>query len=162
MTSNATPQMPSILFSAHGDQLLLENLASAWELRLLALMASPLIFSNTACASKIAPILQMLFMQSLNTGTLPEDWLTANITPLYKKGSRSIPSNYRTISLTPVYSKVMEHIVFHSIMQHVQLYGILQYSSRLSWYSCAGTCVCSIFVEQLSPNSCVTRELTFV
>ena len=71
------------------------------------------------------PILRMLFMQSLNTGTLPEDWLTANITPGYKKGSRSIPSNYRPISLTSVYSKVIEYIVFHSIMQHVQDYGIL-------------------------------------
>ena len=67
----------------------------------------------------------MLFTQSLNTSTLPEDWLTANITPVYKKGSRSIPSNYRPISLTAVCSKVMEHIVFHSIMQHVQHYGIL-------------------------------------
>ena len=86
-------------------------------------MASPLIFSNTA--SEIAPILQMLYMQSLNTGTLPEDWLTANITPVYKKGSRSIPSNYRPISLTSVCSKVMEHTVFHLIMQHVQHYGIL-------------------------------------
>ena len=67
----------------------------------------------------------MPFTQSLNTGTLAEDWLTANITPVYKKGSRSIPSNYRPISLTSVCSKVMEHIVFHSIMQHVQHYGML-------------------------------------
>ena len=64
-------------------------------------------------------------MQSLNTGTLPNDWLTANITPVYKKGSRSIPSNCRPIYLTSVCSKVMEHIVFHSIMQHVQDHGIL-------------------------------------
>ena len=66
----------------------------------------------------------MLFTQSLNTGTLSEDWLTANIIPVYKKGSRSIPSNYRLISLTSVCSKVIEHIVFHSIMQHVEHYGI--------------------------------------
>ena len=70
-------------------------------------------------ASEIASILRMLFTQSLNTSTLPEDWLTANITPVYKKGSRSIPSNYRPISLTSVCSKVMERIVFHSIMQRV-------------------------------------------
>ena len=80
----------------------------------------------------------MLFTQSLNTGTLPEDWFTANISPVYKKGCRSIPSNYRPISLTSVCSKVMEHIVFHSIMQHVQHDGILsefQYCFR-SGYSC--------------------------
>ena len=64
-------------------------------------------------------------MQSLNTGTLPNDLLTANITPVYKKGNRSVLSNYRPISLTSVCNKVMEHIVFHSIMQHVQDHGIL-------------------------------------
>ena len=68
------------------------------------------------CTSEIAPILQMLFMQSLNTGTFPEDWLTVNTTPVYREGSRNIPSNYRPISLTSVCSKLMEHIVFHSIM----------------------------------------------
>ena len=80
----------------------------------------------------------MLFTQSLNTGTLPEDWLTANTTPVYKKGCGSIPSNYRPISLTSVCSKVMEHIVFHSIMQHVQHDGTLsefQHGFR-SGYSC--------------------------
>ena len=119
MTSDATPQMPSISFSAHGIQLLLENLV-------LGKAPDPdglttYIFKHRA--SEIAPILQMLFTQSLNTGTLPEDWLTANITPVYKKGSRSMLSNYRPISLTSVCS--VEHIVFHSIMQHVQHYGIL-------------------------------------
>ena len=74
------------------------------------------------CTSEIAPIHQILFTQSHNTGTLPNDWLTANITPVYKKG---IPYNYRPISLTSVCSKVMEHIVFHSIIQHVQDHGIL-------------------------------------
>ena len=118
MTSNATPQMHSISFSAHG---ILENLV-------LGKAPGPdglttYIFKH--CTFEIAPIIQMLFTESLNTSTLPEYWLTAKITPVYKKGSRSIPSNYRPISLTSACSKVMEHIVFHSIMQHVQNYGIL-------------------------------------
>ena len=118
MTSDSTLQMPSISFSAHG---ILENLVLY---RLLALMSSPLIFSNTV-PPKLLPFSRCFFTQPLNTGTLPEDWLTANIISVYKKGSRSIPSNYRPISLTSVCSKVMEHIVFHSIMQHIQHYGIL-------------------------------------
>ena len=87
MTPDATPQMLSISCSAHG---------------ILVLGKAPgpdglttYIFKH--CASEIAPILQMLFTQSLNTGTLPEDWLTANITPVYNKGSRNIPSNYRLL-----------------------------------------------------------------
>ena len=43
--------------------------------------------------------------QSFNEGTLPSDWLKANIAPIYKKGDRSIPANYRPISLTSVCCK---------------------------------------------------------
>ena len=77
------------------------------------------------CAAEISPILQIIFMQSLNTGQLPSDWLRANICPVFKRGNRSTPSNYRPISLTSSCCKVFEHIIFHSIMDHVQLNNIL-------------------------------------
>ena len=113
MTSDATPQIPNI----HGIQILLVNLVLGKAPGPDGL--TPYIFKH--CAFEISPILQMLFTQSLNTGTLPEDWLTANITPVYKKGSRSMTSNYRPISLTFVFSKVIEHIVcisFNHAAQH--------------------------------------------
>ena len=69
-------------------------------------------------------------MQSLNIGLLQEDWLTANITPDYKKVVEAYHLNYRPISPTSVCSKVIEHIVFHSIMQHIQHYGILSESQH--------------------------------
>ena len=53
------------------------------------------------------------------------EWLTANICPVFKKGSRNMPSNYRPISLTSSCCKIMEHIIFHSIMEHVQHNNIL-------------------------------------
>ena len=37
------------------------------------------------CATKIAQILPVIFNQSLTSGNLPDDWLTANITPIFKK-----------------------------------------------------------------------------
>ena len=37
---------------------------------------------------EIAPVLTSLFKQSLDRGTLPDDWLLANVTALFKKGSR--------------------------------------------------------------------------
>ena len=43
---------------------------------------------------------------SLEEGIVPSEWKEANITPLFKKGSRNKPENYRPVSLTSVnYSK---------------------------------------------------------
>ena len=68
----------------------------------------------TICAEEIAPILTVLFTQSFNSGELPNDWLTANITPVFKKGDKSNPSNYRPIFLTSLCCKLMEHILCHN------------------------------------------------
>ena len=77
------------------------------------------------CAVQVAPILQVIFTQLPNSGTLPNDWLTANVIPIYKKGNKSIPTNYRPISLTAACCKVMEHIIFHSIMDHLNAHNII-------------------------------------
>ena len=90
------------------------------------------------CAHEVAPILQVIYNQSLHSGQLPSDWLTANITPIFKKGNRSCPINYRPISLTSVCCKTLEHIIFHSIMEHLQNNNLLidnQHGFRAG-YSC--------------------------
>ena len=74
------------------------------------------------CATEIAPILSRLFSQSLNTaGHIPHDWLTANVTPVCKKGDYGNATKYRPISLTSICCKLMEHILCHSIMKYLEL-----------------------------------------
>ena len=63
------------------------------------------------CASSLAKPLCILFKQSLTTSSIPNDWKCANITPVFKKGSKSKPSNYRPISLTSQVAKILESIV---------------------------------------------------
>ena len=58
--------------------------------------------------------------KSLNTGVVPRDWRTANVTPIFKKGSRSAPGNYRPVSLTSVCCKVMEQILKDEIVEHLE------------------------------------------
>ena len=39
--------------------------------------------------------LAALFQHSVTSGTMPQDWKDANVTPLHKKGSRTDCNNYR-------------------------------------------------------------------
>ena len=56
-------------------------------------------------AHQIAPVLQVIFTQSYQTGELPQDWVSANIVAIFKKGNKSTPANYRPVSLTCVSTK---------------------------------------------------------
>ena len=79
------------------------------------------------CAEQVAPLLQQIFMKSLDTGELPLDWQKANVTPIFKTG------NFRPVSLTSIPCKMLEHIIHTNIMRHLEQYKVLndeQHSSR--------------------------------
>ena len=63
--------------------------------------------------------------KSYELGSVPDDWIMAVITALFKKGDKSLPVNYRPVSLTSVTCKLMEYIIFKHIMQHLEKYNIL-------------------------------------
>eukprot|EP00057_Strongylocentrotus_purpuratus_P010558 XP_011665032.1 PREDICTED: RNA-directed DNA polymerase from mobile element jockey-like [Strongylocentrotus purpuratus] len=117
------PSMPCIEFNTDGIKKLLENLNPG---KAPGPDQVPIRILREA-AQQIAPVLQVIFTQSYVTGTLPQDWLTANTVAIYKKGNRSLPVNYRPVSLTCVTTKLMEHIIFHSIMDHLELHTLLQH-----------------------------------
>ena len=76
-------------------------------------------------AVETAPFLVLLFQASLDQGILPKEWKHAYVSPIYKKGDRSLPVNYRPVSLTCTCCKVMEHIVYSSVIKHFESNGIL-------------------------------------
>ena len=71
-----------------------------------------------------------IFSYSLITGGVPDDWRTAQVLPIYKKGSRSNPLNYRPVSLTSILSKLMEHIICHNINNYLDSNNILSESQH--------------------------------
>ena len=64
-----------------------------------------LVIINSAAFAK--PI-TLICRQSYMEGALPVAWRVANVTPIFKKGSRLDPANYRPVSLTSVVCKVAE------------------------------------------------------
>jgi len=58
----------------------------------------PRLLYNTQ--HEICVPLYLLFPKSLDDGMIPDDWRSANVSPLYKSGSRTNVDNYRPVSLT--------------------------------------------------------------
>ena len=69
-------------------------------------------------------LLLLIFRKSLKDGCLPESWEQAIITPIHKKGSRSLSSNYRPNSLTSIAYKTMESFIRKHIMQYMESNGL--------------------------------------
>ena len=76
-------------------------------------------------APEIAPILTLIFRRSYSSGQIPNIWKSANVCPVFKKGTKYDPINYRPISLTCKSCKVMEHIVTSHIMTHADTHNIM-------------------------------------
>ena len=51
------------------------------------------------CAHELAASSCVLFNKSIRLGRVPEDWKQANITPVFKKGIKTLVPNYRQIAL---------------------------------------------------------------
>ncbi len=68
---------------------------------------------------ELSPILAAIFRKSLDKGVVRQDWKEANVTPIFKKGTKSSPGNYRPVSLTSISCKLMESILRDAITDHL-------------------------------------------
>ena len=76
-------------------------------------------------ASAMCKPLQLIFQMSLDKGECPDDWKTANVTPIHKKGDRTDPSNYRPVSLTSQVCKILESIVRTRVIEHINVNNLM-------------------------------------
>ena len=68
----------------------------------------------------LAGPLMELFNKSLLEGKVPDDWKVADVTPVYKTGSKQDPGNYRPVSLTSHVGKLMERILKEKIVEFLE------------------------------------------
>jgi hypothetical protein len=78
----------------------------------------------------IAPVLTTIYNKSLQSGTVPAAWKDANVSPIFKKGSKTAPENYRPVSLTSVSCKVLESLIKDDMLKHLQKHKLIKKSQH--------------------------------
>lgn len=76
-------------------------------------------FVVKSCADAFSEVLSVIFTSSYSSCKIPDAWRLAQISPIFKKGSRSEPGNCRTISLTSIPCKLLERMVRDVMMDHL-------------------------------------------
>ena len=115
------PTMPNIDISASGVLKLLTRINPSKAAGPDAI--KPVVLKELA--HEIAPAVSAIFQLSLETGTVPQDWKTAFVSPIYKKGDKGNPSNYRPISLTCILCKTLKHIIASGLTKHLENHNLL-------------------------------------
>ena len=72
-------------------------------------------------ADALTQPITLIFRKSLASGQIPQDWRSASVSPIYKKGSKLEPGNYRPVSLTCILCKLMEKIIREHVIEHLQV-----------------------------------------
>ena len=98
------------------------------------------------CSDILSVPLCIIFQKCLDSSFVPADWREANVTPIFKKGDRSLPCNYRPVSLTSVVCKVMESLVKDCVLKFLLDNRLLNLSQH----------------GFLPNRSCVTNLLSFL
>jgi hypothetical protein len=102
-------------------------------------------------ADVIALSLCTLFNKSISSGSLPDEWKTANIVPIHKKGDNEHAEDCHPISLLCIISKVLERCVLNNvkyrlleavnICQHGFIYGRSCVTNLIDVLNYVGSCL---------------------
>ena len=74
-----------------------------------------------------------IYNTSITSGSFPDQWKIAKITPVYKSGQKDNVDNYRPISVLSPLSKILESYMSINLRDHLTKYNLLsefQYGSR--------------------------------
>ena len=152
---SAAPSLPNIIVTENGVLNMLRKLkpnkAAGPD------MISPRVLKELA--EPLSKPLTTLFQHSISSGSVPRQWKTATVSPVFKKGDRNSAANYRPVSLTAVCCKMCEHIIAKSIVEHLEHNDLLtdyQHGFRKE-RSCETQLI--TFVDELAKNLCDGNEI---
>ena len=77
----------------------------------------------------ISPLVSII-NKSITTGTFPNAWKEAIVTPILKKGDAENISNYRPVSCLPAASKLLESVVCNQMSEFLESNHLLPESQH--------------------------------
>ena len=80
----------------------------------------PKLLKSLADDSTFVNAVVKLFRKCTDSGKLPKIWKSANLSALFKNGSKTDPLNHRPVSLTSILCKVYEKILRDEILFFVE------------------------------------------
>ena len=66
----------------------------------------------------------------MSEGSVPQKWKCANVTPIFKKGSKLNPGKYKPVSLTCIICKIMESVIKDSLVEHFRKNNLISNSQH--------------------------------
>ena len=101
-------------------------------------------------AEQVSEMFTDIFNSFLRSGQAPQDSRVANVTSLFKKGSREELGNYRPVSLTSVGGKVLETLIKDQMRNHLNKYK--QIKCRQHRFTKGSSCLTNLleFYEAVS------------
>jgi hypothetical protein len=94
-----------------------------------------------------------------------DDWRSAYITPLFKKGDKAKASNYRPVSLTSLCCKVIKHVIHSQVMKHLEVNNTLtdQQHSFRKHHTCESQLITTLMglhdKQQMTPSPQTSARL---
>ena len=82
------------------------------------------------CVNSLSFPLSIIYNKYINSGEVPQAWREANVTPIFKKGKKSLTSNYRPNSLTSIPCKILESIIKDEIVKHLHSNNLISSSQH--------------------------------
>jgi hypothetical protein len=87
-------------------------------------------FQLAAGAPNLTKPLVKIFNKSITEGEFPKSWKEAVVTPILKKGDKSLKENYRPVSCLPAAAKLLELLVCNQTTDYMEKNNLLPKSQH--------------------------------
>ena len=85
----------------------------------------------------IAPVFNVIYNESINTGIVPDILKISCVAPIFKSGIETDPNNYRPISTLSPFTKVLERLYKNYFFKSIKSYMIINSASCVDMLLCA-------------------------